>query len=240
MGESGSPRDHEPRDHDNGDLLQFGGLPVRWPFQPIRWPRAEFPIKIVLVGLAIGLLIGFFGGRLTAPEAAKTPRFEGVVSTPVIAHQIIPTAIAMTGARCAVQVGPDLQLGVEVMNKASSPVTLGSIFAAFPLGGLRAIAVGIGACGALPPTGNAGSGSLPPGGTQWIYTTVAVRKGCPEPLPVFFKVGYQSAGHFGSAVLSAFPDLGPVSYKGCSHLDSNSSSTSFVFVDPATGRSYRG
>lgn len=257
MGEPGSPRQREPRDHDNGDFIQFGrpkargvpggrppagqhgGRPVRWPFQRIGWPRAERPIKFAVATLAIGLLIGFACGRLTAPQVAKKSRSQGVVSTPVTAPPTITTALAMTGARCAVQVGSNLQLGIEVMNKSSSTLTLGSIFATFPLGGLRTIAVGLGVCGAWPATANTGSGSLTPGETQWIYATVAVLRGCPEPLPVQVKVGYQSAGQFASTVLAAFPDLGPVPYKHCSLLGSNSSSASVGFVDPASGRSYR-
>ncbi len=247
MGESGSPRQREPSDHGDGDgdgdLLQFGGLPVRWPFRRISlpWlPRNQQPAKIALAMLAIGLLIGFFGGRLTTHQAGEKARSGGPTSTPAIVPRFATTAIAMTGARCAVQIGPNLQLGVEIMNETGKPVRLGAINPMFPLGGLRAISSGIGTCGALPTIDVAGSASLSPGDTEWIHTTVAVRESCPEPLPVWFRVGYDSAGRSADAVLASFPDLGPVRFKRCAHLDSHSSSASVVSVDPASGRSYRG
>jgi hypothetical protein len=243
MGESGSPRQREPGDHDDGDLIQFGGLPVRWSFLRINLPRLpqnQPPVKIALATLAIGLLIGFFGGRLTAHQAREKARSGGPVSTPVITPQLATTAIGLTGARCAVQLGPNLQLGIEIMNETHGPVTLGAINPMFPLGGLRSIASGVGTCGALPVAEIPAPDSLSPGETEWIHITVAVRKACPEPLPVWFRVGYDSAGRPAEAVLAGFPDLGSVRFKRCAPFDSSSSAASFVYVDLASDRSYRG
>lgn len=213
MAESKSQHRRGPGDYDDGELIQFGGLPDRWPFQRLKTNRAS--VAIGLATLAVGLLIGFFGGRLTARQADHKLRSSQPVTIPIIVPRLATPAIAMTGQRCAVQVGNNLQLGVEIMNQGHYTVTLSAIRPMFPLGGLRTISTGTGTCGALPVAQIFAPASLSPGATEWIYTTVAVRLACPEPLPVWFKVRYTSAGKTGAVVLAGFPDLGPVSYRHC-------------------------
>lgn len=224
MDESASQPHHEPGGDDTGELIQFGGLPVRSPFGEIRLPRIpRSPVAIALTTLAIGLLIGFFGGRLTAHQAGRPPQSRSPVSTPLIVPQLATTAIAFTGARCAVQIDNHLQLGIEIINQTPRPVTLGTIRPEFPLGGLRVISSGVGTCGALPAATIPSPGSLSPDATEWINTTVAVRLACPEPLPVWFRISYTSAGKAGTTLLAAFPDLGPVSYRHCQNTENASS-----------------
>jgi hypothetical protein len=242
----------EPGEHDDSEMIQFGGLPVRWPFGGVHLPRmprlppavradvSRASVAIGLAALAVGLLIGFFGGRLTAHRADHKARSFSPLATPVVLPQFATTAIGLTGARCAVQAGNNLQLGIEIMNETRSPVTLGAISPMFPMGGLRAISSGVGACGALPPVEIPPSGSLAPGAAEWIHATIAVREGCPEPLPVWFKVGYASSGKTGTAMLAGFPDLGPVSYRHCKDTDSSASSVIIATVDPGTGHSSGG
>lgn len=186
--------------------------------------------------LAAGLLIGFFGGRLTAHQTRHTASSSSSASTPVVVP--IGDPVAMTGARCAVQVGSDLQIGLEIINQTQHTVTLGAIRAMFPLGGLRAIASGVGTCGALPGTQIPPPALLSPGETEWIHITVAVRVACPEPIPVWFKVSYASAGKTGSTVLAGFPDLGPVSYRNCQ--TNENTSAIIANVENGTNHSSRG
>lgn len=228
MGESGSQQRREPGGQDDGDKIEFGGLPDWWPFQQVHLPRlphlppamrvraSRASVTAALAMLVAGLLIGFFCGRLTAHQAGpKAKSFSTIAGTPTVIPDLANDAIAMTGERCAVQVGNNLQLGLEIVNETGGTVTLGALRPMFPLGGLRTISSGFGTCGALPAAQIPPEASLSPGASVWIEATVAVRGGCPEPLPVFFKVGYASAGKTGTTTLSGFPDLGPVSYRHC-------------------------
>jgi len=239
MGESGIQPGRETGDHGDSELIQFGGLPARWPFREIHLPRmTDLPpamrvkATIALALLAAGLLIGFFGGRLTAHQAVPKARSSVPVVVPLVG------AIVMTGSRCAVQVGNNLQLGLEIMNYGRLTVTVDAIRAMFPLGGLRAISSGVGTCGALPGSQIPPRPLLSPGQTEWIHITVAVRVTCPEPIPVWFKVRYASAGKTSSTVLAGFPDLGPVSYRHC--LTNQNTSAIIANVENGTNHSSRG
>ena len=125
--------------------------------------------------------------------------------------------VSTTGSRCAVQLGHALQLGVEIMNRSGRPVVLRQIKPVLPLGGLREIASQRGPCGTLPEQGP-GLGqaiSLAPGATGWLTVTFNVMVGCPQPLPVFFKVSFVQASRPLTADLDSFPDLGQVRYSNC-------------------------
>ena len=66
----------------------------------------------------------------------------------------------------------------------------------------------------------AGTGPWPgqlasPGATGWLTVTFDVMVGCPQPLPVFFKVSFVQAGRLVTAELDSFPDLGEVRYNNC-------------------------
>lgn len=270
MGEAGSQRDREPAGRDDGELIEFGGLGDRWPFQRIHLPRmpripylppamrfgaSRASVTFALAALAVGLLAGFFGGRLTAHKAGHKTMAYATVITPMVVP--IGDTIAMTGGRCAVQAGHNLELGLEIRNETGGPVTLRAIRPMFPLGGLRTISSGFGPCGALPATQlppaasavlacggttprtpRACGLSVAPGATDWIHATVAVTGGCPEALPVWFKVGYSSARDSGVAALPGFPDLGPVSYRHCRGTQ-NFSSIVIATVNPGSRHSSR-
>lgn len=233
MGESGSRQRREPASHDDGEIIQFGGLGARWP--PVVRVKANLAsVAIALATLAVGLPIGFFGGRLTAHPAAHAPRPTVPISTPIVVPEFATSGIALTGARCAVQVGSNLQLGVEITNETQHAITLDAIHPMFPLGGLRAISSGARTCGELPQTSLVPASPLAPEAARWIEATVAVGLACPEPLPVWFRVGYSGAGKPGTALLAGFPDLGPVSYRHCKVTGSGASSIIIATVEPAT------
>jgi hypothetical protein len=226
------PGDHNPgqRAHDSDDeTIQFGGLPFRWPFpEPHLLSRLSEHLprdaravggvaaRASLIALAAGLLIGFGVGRLTASAshragkaAAGNPRASDAAVQPLV----VGPPIQATGAQCAVQIRADLQLGVEIQNISNFAITLDRIIPDFPMGGMSGISTAIGVCGALPNLNQ--SSSLLPAAKAWINATVAVRSGCPEALPVWFKVDYSRAGKPGKAVIQGFSDLGPVSYRDC-------------------------
>ena len=191
-------------------MIEVGGHPPRWPWGTARGPA----ISIVLAALAAGLLLGFAGGRLQAGANGRPAR---AATSATAVFPVGDTAITGTGNRCAVQLGHALQLGVEVVNRSDGTVALRQIEPVLPLGGLKAVASRWGTCGALPELGP-GPGqatALGPGATGWLTVTFDVMVGCPQPLPVQFKISYAQAGRSVTAELPGFPDLGQVRYNNC-------------------------
>lgn len=220
------PRHDRERDVA-GETVEFGGLPFRSPFGDVRALRVlrarlgphmtrGVASRTVAISLALGLLIGFAVGHFTASSSAgkKPASANGPVAS--VEPEFATTTISFTGNRCAVRLGNKLLLGIQLINESDSPVTLGRISTMFPLGGLRAISAGEGACGSLPTVLR--PSPLPPRSTDWIFATVAVRVSCPQPLPVWFKINYSVAGKTSTVVITGFPDLGSVPYGQCATL----------------------
>jgi hypothetical protein len=194
----------------DADVIEMSGHLPRWP----RGTARGRAISIALAVLAAGLLLGFAGGHLQARSNGRPARAATSAAT---VFPVGGTAIIMTGNRCAVQLGHALQLGVEVVNRSDGTVALRQIEPVLPLGGLKAVASRWGTCGALPGLGS-GPGqatALGPGATIWLTVTFDVMVGCPQPLPVQFKISYAQAGRLVTAELPGFPDLGQVQYDNC-------------------------
>jgi hypothetical protein len=191
-------------------VIEMGGHPPRWPWGTARGPA----ISVVLAAFAAGLLLGFAGGHLQAGANGRPGRGAASATTVFPAGG---TAITMTGNRCAVQLGHALQLGVEVVNQSDRAVALRQIEPVLPLGGLRAVASRWETCGALPELGPGPhqATALGPGAIGWLTVTFDVLVGCPQPLPVQFKISYVQAGRLVTAELPGFPDLGQVQYSNC-------------------------
>jgi hypothetical protein len=193
----------------DADVIGMGGHPPRWP-----WGTASGPaIGMALAALAAGLLLGFAGGRLQAAANGRPARAAASAAT-VFA---VGDPLIDTGNRCAVQLGHFLQLGVEVVNESDRAVALRQIEPVLPMGGLKAVTSRWGTCGALPELGP-GPGqatALGPGATGWLTVTFDVMVGCPQPLPVQFKISYVQAGKLVTAEFAGFADLGQVQYNNC-------------------------
>jgi len=186
----------------------MGGREPRWSWP--RWPART--LGIGLAALAVGLLLGYAGGHLQAshkraPAAAASHAF---TAGPLLDT----TGITVTGARCAVQLGHTLQLGIEIVNQSGRAVTLHQVAPVVPLNGMQAVAARWGPCGSLPePVPQ--QGVLGPGATRWLAVTFRVLVKCPEPFPVLFKVSYTQAGRTMTTQFDSFPDLGQVRYNNC-------------------------
>jgi hypothetical protein len=122
-------------------------------------------------------------------------------------------ALTQSTGTCSARSGRQLQLGVQVTNESARPIGLGQIRTVLPLGGLKVISEWWAPCGAMGAVQV--PASLGPGDSTWFSVTVQVLVACPEPLPVQFTVGYTWAGKAASVNLPGFPDLGQVSYPGC-------------------------
>jgi len=194
----------------DAEVIEMRGHPPRWPWSGARGPA----ISIALTALAAGLLLGFIGGYRQATANGRSARAATSAAT---VFPVGGTAITGTGNRCAVQLGHALQLGVEIVNQSDRTVALRQIEPVLPLGGLKAVASRWGTCGALTELGP-GLGqatALGPDATGWLTVTFDVMVGCPQPLPVQFKISYAQASRLVTAELPGFPDLGQVRYNNC-------------------------
>ena len=192
----------------DADVVEMGGRGPHWPWGGVRGPA----FSIAVAALVAGLLLGFIGGHLQS-RAQSRPTRAATASTTV--PPAGDTALSATGSRCAVQLGHTLQLGIEIMNQSDRTVVLRQIKPVLPLGGLREIASRWGPCGSLPEPGPGQASSLAPGATGWLTVTFDVMVGCPQPLPVLFKVSFVQASRLVTAAFNSFPDLGQVRYDNC-------------------------
>jgi hypothetical protein len=195
------------------DLLESGSrrAPMRMP----AWRPPKIAILLGAAGLIVGLAAGYAAGNRQAAKHAPAPA--RTAAAPPVAVGDLP--LAQAGPQCSAQIGPDLQLGMQVTNISASGVTLRGITAVIPLGGLRAIVQAWGTCGELPEAGQGpGPTTLPAGASTWFTVTFRVLMRCPQPLPVEFTVHYVRQGRPGSVHLPGFPDLGHVPYRTCAHV----------------------
>ena len=186
----------------------MGGRGPHWPWGGVRGPA----FSIAVAALVAGLLLGFIGGHLQSRGKGRPARAATASTTVLPAGGIVLSA---TGSRCAVQLGHTLQLGIEIMNQSDRTVVLRQVKPVLPLGGLQEAASGWGPCGSLPGPGLGQAGSLAPGATGWLTVTFDVMVGCPQPLPVLFKVSFVQASRLVTAAFNSFPDLGQVRYDNC-------------------------
>jgi hypothetical protein len=192
----------------------MGGREPRW-HRP-RWLGPRWPARTLGVGLAalvVGLLLGYAGGHLQAShKRTPAPAASQAVTTEPL---LDTTGVTVTGARCAVQLGHTLQLGIEIVNQSGRAVMLRQVAPVVPLSGMRAVSARWGPCGTLPQPVPPQSPSLEPGATRWLTATFRVLVKCPEPFPVLFKVSYAQSGRTMTTQFDSFPDLGQVKYNNC-------------------------
>jgi hypothetical protein len=195
------------------DVLELGSSRAPWS----GWRRLS------IVGLiSLALVVGAAGGYLFGTQ--RTDRKTVTTGPTVVAPAPTPRALVSAGAqpptatgnRCSVQLGDQLQLGIEIVNLSTMGVTLLRADVDLPLHGLRATATAWGSCGQLSALDGADPYPLPSGTTAWLRMTFDVLTSCPGPLPVLFSVNYAEANAVNVANLGGFNDLGDVPYTRCS------------------------
>jgi hypothetical protein len=155
-------------------------------------------------GGATGYLIGRSGSSTRAPAAPAANTGVGSLS-----------AVAPTGERCSAQHGRMLELGVQVVDTADTPVVLHRVDAFMPLRGLRAVGAGFDTCGAIGPVSPPPTVTVSPGASAWATVRLRVLVGCPLPYPVELRLRYSQAGTDRATMIDEFPDLSHVAYTGC-------------------------
>ena len=216
--------DGDSRGDDRGgygdDVVeQGGGRRLRLP----QWRPSRAAAVLAAAALVIGLAAGYTAGHRHARSAVALPK-PTVTASPsassvsasgsVFSSTFSPALTQGTGA-CSVQSGQELQLGVQVTNQSTEPITLQTARAVLPLGGLRQVTWQWATCGAIPAGVTEVFVVLLPGQSTWLSATFKVQVHCPGPAPVQFTVGYQQQGRSVTASLPGFPDLGEVPYSGC-------------------------
>ena len=195
--------DHEAAD-PSIDVLTSGGrsgpLFASW--------RSARPALSVVIALVVGGVAGYLtGSGRSSPALAPTPESSFDASG--------TSVVVGTGARCSSQQGTTLQIGLEVANRSTKPVTLDQITVALPLGGLHTVSSSWSACGQLDPRDGREPLHLGPVATAWLSMTFDVLEQCPAPLPVLFTVEYSFQGQVKQDDVGGFRDLGEVPYDRC-------------------------
>jgi hypothetical protein len=219
---TGQPHDQPPWGGEPADdLIEQGPDRARasWP-EPARWrprwsPRlgraGKLTAKLVVAALAVGLLGGYLGGyqvgsahgRSQVPKLKPTPALESSFG------------LAETGSQCTTALGPDVQVGVEVVNGTPESIRLGAITATFPRGGLKVAASTWGPCGTVQGASAAQDPLLPPGASTWLSVTATTAGECPAGLPVQYVASFDELGQTYTVALPGYVDLGSVQVKAC-------------------------
>jgi hypothetical protein len=179
-------------------------------FRTRRIPRRRLAAAVAALILAAAL-VGFAIGRSGRPAPAGTGR---TTSLPVVS--IAPNGvIGGTGRRCALRMGRQMQLGVEVENLGPATVQLVRLDVIVPSAELREISVGVGACAQLGPGEPVVGSTIGTLGTLWLSTVLTATVACPAASAVQFRLTYMQAGQRPSTKIFAFADLGQVPYDSC-------------------------
>jgi hypothetical protein len=233
-----------PRDDD---VVELGGresgrrlrLPGGWR-PPSDWRPSRGATAFALAALAVGLAAGYAAGYRHVRGSAALPEPTAATSAapaPATAFSFAdsPALIQDTGA-CSVQTGQQLELGVQVTNLSTAPITLETAKAVLPMGGLKPVRWQWEPCGLLPSSGPSPALQvLGPGASTWLTMTFDVQLRCPAPNPVEFTVSYLAQGRPATASLPGFPDLGEVPYTGCPRVSAIAVSGPFVTATPDRG-----
>jgi len=190
--------------HADTDIIESEPEPnrVRLP-RPPRATAVALVLALIIAGATAGYLVGSHGSHRTTTTPGAPPSSTTPAGT---------QPIAGTGNRCSAQLGDQLQLGIEIINRSTTTITLHQVQAVLPLHGLRPTSSTWGSCGQLSPPAGGHDYPLPAGATNWLTITFDVLVPCPGGLPVLFTFRYTQAGRPGTAGLPGFPDLGDVPY----------------------------
>ena len=196
------------------DVLELGGRRRRVP----RWWRPSAALVPGVVALVAGLAVGYaIGARHPSEHAARPSPFRAAAPAAPFSAGGFP--LSQSGPQCSVQIGRELQVGLQITNLSSAAVSLRRVEVVLPLGGLKVTKQFWGSCGQLAVTDEASGRILPPtlrrGASSWFTVTFQVLVRCPQPLPVQFTLHYDEQGRPATIRLPGFPDLGQVPYSGC-------------------------
>lgn len=200
-----------------------GGEVIATPPQGRRL-RIVAVVALLVVAFAIGWGLGYDQGTRAEADAAPTsaPSVTNPALTSTRPRSAAP-ALRPTGELCAVQVGEQLWLGIELVNTGSGRAVIRSVRDNLPLRGLRATQLLVGGCGQLDALdaeqenlADDREARVDAAASVWVSGVFDVLDDCPAPYPVQFLISYtnEDGGNF-VVVAGGFNDLGAVTYSGC-------------------------
>ena len=201
------------------DVVEQGGR--RFPLP--NWRPSRGVSVLAVAALIGGLAAGYAAGDWHVRGSAALPKPTGTATPSAVIVPMpnatfsfadSPALVQDTGA-CSVQIGSELQLGVQITNQFAAPLTLQTVRAVLPMGGLKQVTQQWAPCGTLPHGLIQADDILQSGASTWLTVTFLVQLRCPAPIPVQFTVGYLAQSHSATASLPGFPDLSQVPYSGC-------------------------
>jgi hypothetical protein len=207
------------------DTVELGSGRFRRPDWLPSWRPSGTVVAVgaLLVGLAAGYVAGTQhagdGGAQPTPSGAASPS-SLAASVPAAQFSFADTvSLSQATGACSDQTAGVLQLGVEVSNQSAMTLTLESVTAVLPLGGLKQVSSQWEPCGALPSALAADPDEviLVPGASSWLTVSFQVNRRCPTASPVQFNVKFLAGGQeraYG-AILPGFADLSQVSFSSC-------------------------
>lgn len=203
----------------SNDVVELGGSGR---FRLPGWRPSRGASVLAIAALVIGIAAGYAAGGQHArgsaarPQPTVTVTASPSVPAPAASFSFADSpALTQDTAACSVQTGQQLELGVQVTNQSTVPITLTTARAVLPLGMLKQVTWQWATCGALPDGLGQADQILDPGASTWLTATFKVQVRCPGPAPVQLSVGYLVQGHSVTASLPGFSDLSQVPYTGC-------------------------
>jgi len=181
----------------------------------------------LVAGLAVGYAVGHGQGQGTvaapgkpAASAGQAPGGAGsgtiVAVAPSASSNFFGSALTQIPGTCSVQVGRNLELGIQVTNQSGERVLLKSVKAVPLMSGMLKVLswrwdpCGFDNDGIVPETVE-----LRPGETTWVTAVVQPLIACPAPAPLQFQVTYSVNSQQSTFKLPGFSDLSAVRYSGC-------------------------
>jgi hypothetical protein len=219
-GTTGQDRPFEPpamTSRAGGRPIEPGGDVVSTEASPRRrWARVA---ALLVAGFVLGWGAGYDQGSQDAPPDTAGPPGRAGTTAPVVGGA---AGLQATGERCALQIGTQLWLGMELVNTGPNRLVLRRVRINLPLGGLNETSILLGACGQLEAldaaedAGGSPEAEVDPSASAWVSGIFDVLEDCPAPYPVQFLVDYTDPSGSNHAVASgSFSDLGDVEYSRC-------------------------
>ena len=177
--------------------------------QPID-SRRRLPWRLFAAAAAVVVVVAGVVGYVIGDQHGAAMTMARPLVSPTRVVEPLST-VSVTGRQCAVEVGHQLQVGIEITNDTRQTVSLKAIDVDAPLPGFNVRAKQFGTCGVVG--GNTGPQPLAPGNSTWISATFDNHLSCQGPsssnistASIIFTVHYDD-GLTATGGFSNLPDI---------------------------------
>ena len=194
------------------DVLELGGRRRRVPGGGRRRPLRILGIVVLVAGL---VAVGYAVGVRHAGHVHAAPPLPSRAAAPAAPFSAGGFPLSQSGPQCSVQIGRELQVGLEITNLSSAAVRLRRVEVGLPLGGLKVTTQAWGPCGQLAAKNEASGRILPlpsgagpaPGSRSLSRSWSGARSRCRSSSrsATTSRVGRRSSGCRASLTWARFP-----------------------------------